>query len=198
MRQPSTRSTSTKKSPPTKNQHESVRKDHATETAQDYVEAIDDLIAEKGECRLVEIARRFAVSHVTANRTIARLKRDGFVQSEPYGPISLTASGRRMAIESRRRHEIVLRFLKTLGVREETAILDAEGMEHHVSEETLQAMERYVQRESGEEQTAAAKNTAAAGKSTTTAGKSTTTAGKSTAAAGKTTNAVTPKSRGGK
>ncbi len=140
------RKTTTRSSSP-RNQHESVRKDHATETAQDYVEAIDDLIAEKGECRLVEIARRFAVSHVTANRTIARLKRDGFVQSEPYGPISLTAAGRKMAVASRRRHEIVLRFLRSLGVAEETAILDAEGMEHHVSEETLQAMEKFAQRE---------------------------------------------------
>lgn len=144
------RKTTNRSSSP-QNQHESVRKDHATETAQDYVEAIDDLIAEKGECRLVEIARKFAVSHVTANRTIARLKRDGFVQSEPYGPISLTAAGRKMAVASRRRHEIVLRFLRSLGVQEETAILDAEGMEHHVSEETLQAMEKFAQRETNEQ-----------------------------------------------
>ncbi len=126
------------------NQHESVRQDHATETAQDYVEAIDDLINEKGECRLIEIARKFAVSHVTVNRTIARLKRDGYVESQPYGPIFLTASGKKMANESRRRHEIVLQFLISLGVQEQTAIHDAEGMEHHVSEETLKAMEAFT------------------------------------------------------
>ncbi len=128
----------------TENQHASVRQDHATETAQDYVEAIDDLIAEHGECRLVEVARKFAVSHVTANRTIARLKRDGYVTSQPYGPISLTPAGKKMAVESRRRHEIVLQFLIALGVRESVAVHDAEGIEHHVSEETLKVMERFT------------------------------------------------------
>lgn len=125
------------------NQHANVRQDHATETAQDYVEAIDDLILEKGECRLVEIARKFAVSHVTANKTIARLKRDGYVVSEPYGPIHLTPIGKKMANESRRRHEIVYQFLIALGVSEAIATFDSEGMEHHVSEETLAAMESF-------------------------------------------------------
>jgi DtxR family manganese transport transcriptional regulator len=129
---------------PAKNQHESVREDHATELAQDYVEAIDDLIREDGTCRLIEIARRFAVSHVTANRTLARLKRDGLVESQPYGPITLTSHGKRMAQAARRRHKIVLDFLIALGVDDETAASDAEGMEHHVSKETLAAMARFV------------------------------------------------------
>jgi DtxR family manganese transport transcriptional regulator len=127
-----------------KNQHASVREDHATELAQDYVEAIDDLIREDGTCRLIEIARLFAVSHVTANRTLARLKRDGLVESQPYGPITLTNHGKRMAQEARRRHRIVLDFLIALGVDDETAASDAEGMEHHVSKETLAAMARFL------------------------------------------------------
>jgi DtxR family manganese transport transcriptional regulator len=127
-----------------KNQHANVREDHATEIAQDYVEAIDDLIREDGTCRLMEIARRFAVSHVTASRTLARLKRDGLVDSQPSGPITLTGQGKRMAQAARRRHKIVLDFLVALGVDEETAAGDAEGMEHHVSKETLAAMARYL------------------------------------------------------
>lgn len=126
------------------NKHANVRKEHSTETAQDYVEAIDDLIGEHGVCRLVEIARHFAVSHVTANRTVARLKRDGLVQSDPYGPITLTSAGKRLANSSRQRHEIVLNFLKALGVNAETAANDAEGIEHHVSQETLDAMLRFT------------------------------------------------------
>jgi hypothetical protein len=70
--------------PMSKNQFENLREAHGSETAQDYVEAIADLIATHGECRLVDVAKWFAVSHVTANRTIARLKRDGFAESEPY------------------------------------------------------------------------------------------------------------------
>jgi DtxR family manganese transport transcriptional regulator len=142
------RNTSSQKKP-AKNQHASVREDHATELAQDYVEAIDDLIREDGTCRLIEIARRFAVSHVTANRTLARLKRDGLVESQPYGPITLTADGRRMAQAARRRHKIVLDFLIALGVDDQTATSDAEGMEHHVSKKTLAAMARYLRNQLG-------------------------------------------------
>lgn len=70
----------------TKNQYVRTRKDHSSEIAEDYVEAISEIIASNGECRLIELARRFQVTHVTANRTIGRLKRDGLVESEPYGP----------------------------------------------------------------------------------------------------------------
>lgn len=128
---------SQKKQP--QNQHARVRRDHSSETAEDYVEAIAELIQKNGECRLVGIAKMFAVSHVTANRTVARLKRDGLVESEPYGPITLTDAGRRLAAESGRRHKVVLDFLLSLGISRETAEKDAEGIEHHVSKETLRA-----------------------------------------------------------
>jgi DtxR family manganese transport transcriptional regulator len=128
----------------TANQHASVRRDHSTEMAEDYVEAIAQLIEEDGECRLTEIARHFAVSHVTANRTVGRLKRVGLVQSEPYGPILLTPAGRRLAERCKRRHLIVYSFLLALGVPPEDAAVDAEGIEHHVGQSTLQAMERFA------------------------------------------------------
>ena len=128
------------------NRHERTRQDHASETAEDYVEAIAELIDTNGQCRLTNLAGRFAVSHVTANKTIARLQKEGLVATEPYGPIELTDLGRQLATAARRRHEIVLRFLIALGVSENTAATDAEGIEHHVSEETLQAMSRYTNR----------------------------------------------------
>ena len=121
-----------------------TRLDHATETAQDYVEAIADLSAVIGEARVVDLARRLGVSHVTAIRTVARLQRDGYVSARPYRSIFLTDMGRRLAEESRWRHQIVAAFLRTLGVPEEVAEIDAEGIEHHVSPQTLAALERYV------------------------------------------------------
>lgn len=120
----------------------STRHEHATETAQDYVEAIADLIAEHGEARLVDLARRLGVSHVTANRTIARLQKAGHVTSRPYRAIFLTDQGRVLAEECKRRHETVRRFLLSLGVPAGVAERDAEGIEHHVSPETLAAFER--------------------------------------------------------
>jgi len=134
----------TKARPAKTNQHASVRREHATEIAEDYAEAIADLIADDGECRLTEVAKHFAVSHVTANRTIARLKRDGLVRSQPYGPIELTAAGKRLAERCKRRHAIVYDFLIALGVSPANAVLDAEGMEHHVGPETLAAMEKFT------------------------------------------------------
>ena len=123
--------------------HERTRRDHATELTQDYAEAIAELIKQSGECRVRDLAKRFAVSHVTVNRAIARMKRDGFVDTEPYAPITLTDRGKALAEFSERRHRIVFRFLTALGVSERTAAIDSEGIEHHVSEETLRLMEQF-------------------------------------------------------
>ncbi len=131
-----------------KNEHVRTRKDHATELAEDYVEAIDDIIGEHGTCRVVDLAKRFGVTHVTVNRTIGRLHRDDYVQTEPYAPITLTAKGKKLADASRRRHEIVERFLIAHGISPETARVDAEGIEHHVSDETLKVMQRFVEQSS--------------------------------------------------
>ena len=118
-----------------------VRKAHASEITEDYVEAISDLIAESGSARVGDLARRFGVSHATVSRTVGRLQRDGYVETEPYRPVTLTPLGEELAAHSRERHESVLRFLLAIGVPEEAAEIDAEGIEHHVSERTLEAFD---------------------------------------------------------
>ncbi|MEM6654388.1 MAG: manganese-binding transcriptional regulator MntR [Planctomycetota bacterium] len=123
-----------------------TRRDHASETAEDYVEAIADISAEYGQCRGADLARLFGVSHVTVTKTIARLQSEGLVDSEPYGPISLTPRGRRLASSSRERHDTVLEFLRFIGVDEETAQIDAEGIEHHVSKQTLACFRKLIER----------------------------------------------------
>jgi DtxR family manganese transport transcriptional regulator len=126
--------------------HRRTRSDHAQETAEDYVEAIDELQIEQGKCRVVDLARRFDVSHVTVTKVIARLKREGLVTSEPYGPLELTAAGRQLAAKSRRQHEIVYQFLRAIGVSEQTAAIDTEGIEHHVSRQTLECFRRLTEK----------------------------------------------------
>jgi DtxR family manganese transport transcriptional regulator len=121
-------------------QHARVRKAHETELVEDYVELIADLIDAKGEARAVEIARRMDVRQATVAKMIRRLRDNGLVTSEPYRAVFLTDAGRAMAETSRTRHSVVLAFLRWLGVSEETALQDAEGIEHHVSDETLAAM----------------------------------------------------------
>jgi len=129
---------------PTRGHSARRRRDHSQELAQDYVEMIDDLIAQTGEARLIDLARGLGVTHVTAGRTLQRLQRQGLVQTRPYRSIFLTPSGRSLARESRYRHEVVVRFLTALGVPSSVAESDAEGIEHHVSRATLAAFMRHL------------------------------------------------------
>lgn len=121
-----------------------VRQAHTMESTEDYVELIDDLITSQGEARLVDVAERMGISQPSASKTIARLQREGFVTSEPYRAIFLTDKGKTLADESRARHDLVYRFLLSIGVSEETAKIDSEGVEHHVSRETLAAFQRVI------------------------------------------------------
>lgn len=126
------------------NRHRRTRKDHATETAEDYVEAVSEIIADRGCCRVVDLTKRFDVSHVTVTRIISRLQKEGYVVTEPYRPIELTAAGQQLAKSSRERHQIVLDFLIALGVPAEVAAIDAEGIEHHVSDKTLNVFRKFT------------------------------------------------------
>lgn len=121
-----------------------VRQAHASELAEDYVEAIAALLATHGEARLVDLARALGVTHVTVHRALARLSKSGLVTTQPYRSIFLTDAGRDLAAHCRKRHELVVAFLVSLGVSEAAALRDAEGIEHHVSPETLRAFERAV------------------------------------------------------
>lgn len=121
-----------------------VRQAHQMESTEDYVELIDDLIVSQGEARLVEVAERLGISQPSASKTLARLQREGFITSEPYRSIFLTEKGKQLADASRARHDLVYQFLLFIGVSEATAKVDSEGVEHHVSEETLSAFKRII------------------------------------------------------
>jgi DtxR family manganese transport transcriptional regulator len=124
--------------------HKRIRHDHASEIAEDYVEAIAVAIEQSGVCRAIDLVNQFDVTHATVSNTISRLQRDGLVETRPYQPIELTTAGRRLATKARKRHEVVEAFLKRLGVSDRAAAIDSEGIEHHVSKETLDAMQRVL------------------------------------------------------
>jgi DtxR family transcriptional regulator, manganese transport regulator len=128
--------------------HRQTRRARQTAVVEDYVEMIADLIDKTGEARGVDISRHLGVTNATVNKMVNRLQQNGLVKTEPYRAIFLTEEGRRMAEWSRRRHEVVLAFLQALGISEETARGDAEGMEHHVSDETLAAFKRVIKEKS--------------------------------------------------
>ena len=120
-----------------------VRDAHKTENTEDYLEIIADLLNTKGEARIVDIANKLDIAQATANKTIQRLQNQGFVKKEPYRSIFLTLKGQQVASISKKRHIIVLTFLKNLGLDIKTAAADAEGIEHHVSDKTLKKMEQF-------------------------------------------------------
>ena len=119
-----------------------VRQAHESEMAEDYVELIAELIETRGEARPVDIAERLGVKPPTVTKNITRLRTVGLVRRERYRSVFLTERGQALAEACRRRHRIVVAFLVSLGIDEETAERDAEGIEHHVSDETLAAFER--------------------------------------------------------
>jgi DtxR family transcriptional regulator, manganese transport regulator len=123
-----------------------TRADHQAEISEDYVELIAELIDEKGEARGTDIALRMGVANATVVKTLKRLQDHGLVTQEPYRAVFLTIDGWKMAEDGKRKHDIVEKFLLAIGVPEATARIDSEGIEHHVSVETLKAMARFLVR----------------------------------------------------
>ncbi len=123
-----------------------AREAHARETAEDYLEMVESLRTEHGEARAVDLARAMEVSHTTATKVLARLERDGYVTSRPYRGVVPTPAGKKIAAESRARHELVVKFLMKIGVPAAEAEADAEGIEHHVGNATLRAIQAFLQK----------------------------------------------------
>ncbi|CCF00072.1 transcriptional regulator mntR (plasmid) [Sinorhizobium fredii HH103] len=123
-----------------------TRNNRRTELVEDYVELIADLLEDGGEARQVDIAQRLGVAQPTVAKMLKRLISEGYIQQRRYRGIFLTDAGRRLADLCRERHQIVESFLCSIGVSPETARIDAEGMEHHASPETLEAFKRFLVR----------------------------------------------------
>ncbi len=126
-----------------------ARSAQATAVLEDYVELIDDLLSSQGEARPTDIARRLGVSHATAIKSIARLKREGLATSKLYRGVFLTPQGLDLAARVRARHRLVVDLLVAVGVPQHSAELDAEGIEHHVSDIALGAFARFLGRSNG-------------------------------------------------
>lgn len=108
------------------------------------MELVAELIAARGEARPVDVAHCLGVSQATVAKTVARLQREGLVTHRPYRSIFLTEAGRCLAETARQRHQLVVAFLLSLGISKAAAEQDAEGIEHHVSTETLAAFARFL------------------------------------------------------
>ncbi len=107
--------------------------------SQDYLEQIFHLIAQKGYARSVDIASNLGVSQASVSAMLKRLGADGLVIYEKYRGVVLTPKGSDLAQYIIKRHEVLTRLLRHFGLDEETIYRDVEGMEHHISAQTLKA-----------------------------------------------------------
>ncbi|MGI4956355.1 MAG: manganese-binding transcriptional regulator MntR [Janthinobacterium lividum] len=124
--------------------HDRARTAQTQVLLEDYVELISDLAAEGQAVGPSALARHLGVSHASVIKSIGRLGREGLATTLPYRGVSLTETGQAMAARVRRRHRIVVALLRAVGVPEAEAEADAEGIEHHVSDATLEAFERFL------------------------------------------------------
>lgn len=120
------------------------RKRDLIESAEDYTELIQELIENKGEARVCDLAKLLGISHVTVIRTLSRLEVEGYVKNQTRGPILLTEKGIKLAFHSKKKHDTLLKFLLKLGVSQNVAENDVEGIEHHISQETLSKISEYL------------------------------------------------------
>jgi DtxR family manganese transport transcriptional regulator len=121
-----------------------ARTARSTALLEDYVELIADLLAAHGEARATDVARRLGVTHPTALKSIARLKREGLAASRPYRGVFLTEAGLKLAERVRARHRLMVALLTAVGVPPDVAEADAEGMEHYASTAALEAFARFL------------------------------------------------------
>ena len=116
-----------------------------TASMEDYLETIYGLIEDKGYARVSDIAEALELQPSSVTRMIQKLDEQDYVVYERYRGLVLTSKGERVGRQMRQRHRMLEKFLRLLGVVDEhTVQRDVEGIEHHVSVATLDAIQRFV------------------------------------------------------
>lgn len=118
---------------------------HASQSIEDYLERIHELIERKGYARPIEIAEALGIKQSSVTKMMGRLDELGFANYEKSRGLTLTSAGERVALQIRRRHHYVSEFLRMLGVDEKCLQEDTEGIEHHISPQTMKRLEAFVE-----------------------------------------------------
>jgi Mn-dependent DtxR family transcriptional regulator len=111
-----------------------------SQTAEDYLERIHELIEQKGYARVVDIASSLKVKQASVTSMVQKLAEAGYLKYEKYRGLILTEQGRGVAREIQSRHETLSRFFSLFGLDTETQRQDIEGIEHHLSPDTVQIL----------------------------------------------------------
>lgn len=114
-------------------------------TIEEYIEIIHVLEKEFGRAQTGMIASQMGVKPPSITEMLQKLEREGLIQYESYNGAILTATGNKLAQELMQRHRILADLLEILGIDRDLAEEDACRIEHHVSPETLQRLELFVE-----------------------------------------------------
>jgi Mn-dependent DtxR family transcriptional regulator len=122
----------------------SAKKEDRTDRMEDYLEVIYELVEQKGYATTVDISNYLNVSSPSVTKMTQRLDETGYLKYEKYRGIRLTDEGVRIAQSIQNRHGLLAEFFKMIGVDEESANSDAEGIEHHLHPETIKRLEDFM------------------------------------------------------
>lgn len=109
-------------------------------SAEDYLKRIHEIIDEKGYARAVDIASALGISQSSVSSMVQKLAAEGLLNYEKYRGMTLTEEGKKVALAVHKRHEILKRFLSLIKVPQKAQERDIEGLEHHISNETVHAI----------------------------------------------------------
>jgi Mn-dependent DtxR family transcriptional regulator len=126
------------------NKKNAEQEQQQTGRMEDYLEVIYELIRQKGYATAVDISESLSVSSPSVTKMLKRLDENKYLRYEKYRGISLTGEGIAVAENIRQKHGLLAEFLKMIGVDENIANIDAEGIEHHIHPETLKKLEVFV------------------------------------------------------
>jgi len=126
------------------NRNNALQPPQQTDRMEDYLEVIYELIRQKGYATAIDISESLSVSSPSVTKMLKRLDENKYLRYEKYRGISLTDEGIAVAENIRQKHSLLAEFLKMIGVDENIANIDAEGIEHHIHSETLKKLEVFV------------------------------------------------------
>ena len=129
---------------------ESIKAAHKSERGgssarmEDYLEIISELVELKGYATTLDISRYMNVSAPSVTKMLRRLDDNGLLEYEKYHGINLTEKGSQVAEGIRQKHGILLEFFEILGIADETANQDIEGIEHHLNVKTIKQLRKFI------------------------------------------------------
>ena len=109
-----------------------------------YLETIYLLTEENQNVRSIDVCEHMGFSKPSVSRAVGLLKAGGYISVDKDGYITLTEIGREVATKMYDRHKLLTDFLVSLGVDKQTATTDACKIEHHISDESFNALKRYI------------------------------------------------------